>query len=1127
MPPGNSLRVNQAMTDDKCHQCGSSMLVNDTGNFCSACLLRAVIEFQPEPPEDELPEINGYEIIEEIGRGGVGRVYRARQKEPNREVALKLVLDSQLAGEEARKQFLQEIELAATLEHPAITPIYDAGRQSGFLYFSSQLMPKGDLSVHLDFWVPNPSHDRSELRERQSRVARLVEQMALALHHAHQHGVIHQDIKTSNILLDQNGNPFLSDFGLASRSSLQPSGPTNITGKISGSPSYMAPEQLENGHRSASVDLYSLGVVLYELLTGTPPFESDSLPAMTQMIRHQDVSFGPGQTHLSPTLKAICLKCLAKDPGQRYSSARALAEDLRASLEHRPVIARPLGSLGKLSLWGRRRPAQAVIAALLLSAITWMALHAIGQAQDNEAARLEAEHEEAESRHRLIQQLFQQANTAGQKKEYQMAVSNLMEAASLSHDSSEKRNQALNLLAAWSPALPRTVQHPSGLRAALAISPDGTQMATWSFGSRCCFWSIEKGTRPILNRSWKNPTGPLTDVSFSPDLKRIIVSSDQEARILNFETLETIKTLPFNKSRVCAQPFNLPRGISRFNQDGSLIAVALQGDSVTVWDSRKFSKLHQFPIPKTIIGDMGDTLDVLFRSDEAIVGWRGGFLVGNLLEGPSRFFPAGLRMDSIVLSPSGKLLATGDIDNSIKLYRTGSYKMTGKGTHQSRVSQVAFSHDEKYLLTSSRDRSARIWTIKKDGSLHLKKTIHHPAAVTACHWFPDQPIFATSAEDGVIRYFSAPTGRLITTQQVKDSRLKSWRFHHDSKTLCIGTEDGHILSYNIPTPEPFFTQSRHQVRAVRCEPGSSKWVGISDLDNGTQSLSSWEGNTLTQEIEVGHEDSKYSMSLSRDGRFAACGGETGITIWDSQSGKKIWENQTIGERVTRTAITEKQKELIVAAITESKELILMRPDSPSDPYRYSVSDSVQCLTFSPDGSHLAVGYPSGQILLLQTDQPASPPRQLSQSHSNQVLILEFNSTGNLLASGGMDGQVWIHDINSGHPISPAMKHNDYVWALAFSDDSQVLASGGQEYSVHFFHIPTGRQIGPPLVQSAWINGLAFRGDHFLACGSDRSIRRLPMPPKNNRQLSEWREQFDQAMLTEKPRSSSSILRLKQ
>src|SRR5438874_3421405 len=387
-----------------CRKCGAKVFSDAPQGLCVRCVLKIALATLPEAvAEDDLSavasakaddsgrveqsagedrasasqdkttvraaellgELGDYELLEEIGRGGQGVVFRARQKSLNRIVALKVIGLGQWASKAHLKRFRREAEAAASLEHPGIVPIHEVSERDGSCYFSMKFIEGGQL----DEVVRRASMSIRQATELIAKVARTV-------HYAHEHGILHRDIKPGNILLDRKGEPHLTDFGLARL--VETESTMTRTLDVLGTPSYMAPEQAvgNNAAVSSVTDIYGLGAVLYQLLTGQPPFAGgatyetiklllDTEPRLPRLLNPK----------IDRDLSTICLKCLQKDPKRRYSSALALAEDLERWLKHEPIQARHTGVFARGGKWVRRNPTSALLVASLVglaAAATWI-----------------------------------------------------------------------------------------------------------------------------------------------------------------------------------------------------------------------------------------------------------------------------------------------------------------------------------------------------------------------------------------------------------------------------------------------------------------------------------------------------------------------------------------------------------------------------------------------------------------------------------------------------------------------------------------------------------------------------------------------------------------------------------
>jgi hypothetical protein len=334
------------------------------------------------PGQPGLPRVPGFEILDELGRGGMGVVYKAQQLGLKRLVALKMILAGRHAGAAQRARFRAEAEAVARLQHPHIVQIHEIGEHDGLPFFALELCPGASLAARLD-GTPLPPAD----------AARRVDTLARAMHVAHQAGIVHRDLKPGNVLVAADGTMKVSDFGLAKRLD-EGAGPTQ-TGAIVGTPSYMAPEQAgaETGKVSPAADIYALGAILYELLTGRPPFKAATpLDTLRQVLNDEPVSIRQLHSGVPRDLETICHKCLQKEPKKRYASAAELADELSRFLEHRPIMARRPTVAERLLKASRRRPEVIWAAALvLLLAAVASFVSALTIAEERNAAREAAE----------------------------------------------------------------------------------------------------------------------------------------------------------------------------------------------------------------------------------------------------------------------------------------------------------------------------------------------------------------------------------------------------------------------------------------------------------------------------------------------------------------------------------------------------------------------------------------------------------------------------------------------------------------------------------------------------------------------------------------------------------------
>lgn len=377
-------------TEDRpsCPACGAELGSDAPEGLCAKCVIEVMMNFDDltvgafqddgtAPSESQaLGHIGDYEILDKVAAGGMGVVYRARQRGMDRLVALKLVAEGKLASHTDKERFLMEARAAGELDHPNIVPIYEVGEDDGQYFFSMRLVPGGSLA---DWLAESPlfsisAGERTEsgsFRQHQTDVVKVLVKVARGVHHAHERGILHRDLKPANILIDQHGEPQITDFGLAKR--VEEDSHLTASGQLLGSPAYMAPEQAEgkNDELTPSTDVYAMGVMLYQALSGDLPCNGDSPMALLQeTLTKEPVPLRKRHARVDRDLETIAHACLEKIQSDRYPSAQEFVDDLERWLDGRPIHAKPAGPLRRAQKWLRRQPAVAALLAISLLATT-------------------------------------------------------------------------------------------------------------------------------------------------------------------------------------------------------------------------------------------------------------------------------------------------------------------------------------------------------------------------------------------------------------------------------------------------------------------------------------------------------------------------------------------------------------------------------------------------------------------------------------------------------------------------------------------------------------------------------------------------------------------------------------
>jgi WD40 repeat protein/tRNA A-37 threonylcarbamoyl transferase component Bud32 len=704
------------------------------------------------PPSDPFPNIPGCEILSELGRGGMGVVYKARQVRLNRLCALKITLPGKHTGAEFRARFQAEAEIIARLRHPNIVQIYGLGEHDGRPYFEMEYVEGGSLAHRLDGtpWAPGPA-------------ARLVAVLARTIGEAHRLGIIHRDLKPANILLTDEGIPKVVDFGLAK--SLEADSNLTQSGVFFGTPSYAAPEQVEGLTRTAgpAADIYALGAIFYHMLTGRPPFQAATVLQTLQQVKWADpVPPSRLQPGLPRDAETIALKCLEKDPRRRYADAAALAEDLDRFLAGRAILARPTGAAERLGKWVRRRPAVALLAAAVVAAtvlgftlVAWQWRRAEAKAAAEAAANERAQRARRDAFEQQAELTLHQALALcdqGEVGRGLLWLARSLELATAAKSVGLDHTIRINL-EDWGGQLSRPLLPPMRHSAPIlgfAFRREGQALVSVGEDSIARFWATATGKE----------VGPALELKGDPSAAR----------------LERVRFGP--------------------GESGLLGAVDDRG-WVILWDLNRRRRLASSPVwsPEQRTRDIAipESRIVIKCDNDVVLRWW------DITKGhPIQVSPPMCRgaNTTSALSADGRTLVTGDQDGRVLRWDVATWRVLGpEWHHDSPVKAIALTPDGRRVITGRRAGRLHVWDAETGHGFDLPP---QGTEVTSLAVSPDGRMFASGTEGGVIRLWDTSLLGPIGQTCKLVSAVTALGFDPDGRVLAIGGDDGTIRLWEVP-----------------------------------------------------------------------------------------------------------------------------------------------------------------------------------------------------------------------------------------------------------------------------------------------------------------------------------------
>jgi WD40 repeat protein/tetratricopeptide (TPR) repeat protein len=1022
--------------------------------------------FLPSVPERA--RVPGYEILAELGRGGMGVVYKARHLALNRVVALKMILSGGHAGADDLARFRGEAEAVARLKHPNVVQVHDVGEADGLPYFSLEFVEGGSLDRKLA-GTPLPPRE----------AASLVETLARAMATAHAAGLVHRDLKPANILLTEEGTPKITDFGLAKK--LDGAGPT-ASGAVMGTPSYMAPEQAAGRSQEIgpATDVYALGATLYECLTGRPPFRAATpLDTILSVVADEPVPPRQLNARTPADLETICLKCLRKEAPRRYRSAQELAEDLHRYQAGEPITARPVGPGEQAVKWARRRPALAALLAVSclvlaagLGAGLWFT-RSVQFERDRAEAAFRQTRSIAEEEHRALEESERQkknAEAAQQQARITLvdmetsfglaageqgrpAVAALWFADAVRHSSDDpvrqEHNRSRFVISERQAILPLRAIDVGEEVVELTLHPEATHLLTKTKSGKIVLWDLE----PEQRLHFPGNGAAVTAAVWTDDGRQLALGRADG----------TVEVWPFPRGerRHVLRHDEAVRSLA-FSEDGSLLAVA--GSRVRLWscDRGQFvgpDRPHPQPVDCLVFNRRGNLLATacgdgqarLFSTDSAA---REPLLtVPHLLHAfsslravwvPPRFANDDL---SLVVIPTQSSVACYHIprralqwsnqgrlvqgvwttpdqrgllvaeDGGLRRYDAQTGKYTGPTFPQKHFATgVVFVHNGTGVISGSLDRTVRAWSLAS--AAPLAPDLPHQNAVQVLAGARNSDLFATAQYDGTVRL---------------------WRLGEDP--LPRLPRDGQArLEHNLPS-----------ISAV--SPAGDLFLPITnDTVTSVRSLETGGRRGCVQPLKaplrhaVFSPDGRSVVTLSGEGpslsgaplRFPGW-----VECWAWDDGRALFPPIRTAAEPRAAGFSPDRKSLVVAC-TDGTILVL---DPASGQVRHRLLHPQPTwwhllpvgIAFHPDGKTFVVGGLGNKVPII--DLPGAGVVQVVDMGDNSpVSAAGFSPDGRWVVTASVNGEVRFWDRRTGRAGLKPLRHSDWVFQTAFSPDGRILVT---------------------------------------------------------------------------------------
>ena len=981
---------------------------------------------EPSPSHSSLPTIPGYELMEELGRGGMGVVYKARQTQAGRIVALKMVLAQTGPGEELRERFYREARAVARLQHPGIVQIFDVGEHAGVPFFSLELCSYGSLDRYLS---------RTPVAARDA--AQLVANLAKAIEAAHQANVVHRDLKPANILLTLSGEKLhqeadankssakrlplsdlaakVTDFGLAKQLD---SVTRTRTGVLMGTPSYMAPEQAAgDAEVGPPADIYALGAILYECLTGRPPFNATtSLETILQVTQNDPVPPRQLQPGLPRDLETIVLKAMNKDPKTRYASAKDLADDLQRFLDDSPVRARRPTIVERTFRWTRRKKSLAasfVVVGLLVTMLTvistaaWVRESALRQSESQQRLLAEKRGEEiSDNRDRIKRQLYFSQMTLASHGAGESYGADTMKAR-LAEWLPERAGVDLR---GWEWYYLYSLVHREHFVSkklghwtwSVDFTPDGKTFAAGVNATGYKIWDTTTG-RLIRNKQ----TRSMRAVAYSPDGKRLATTGFAgTARVWRVSDGEELVRLSGHTGRVVYAIAWSPDGkrlvtCSEFAEDEHMLRV---------WDATTGDEIYK----------LDGHLDTV-----RAVGW----------------------------SPDGSRLASASYDGIVRIWNPTTGQELSSFDTADQLLSLCWSPDGTHLVVGGSTGTIQYWEVDRNVKQDTINTL--AGAVHSLAWRPGQAQLASGHLDGTVRLWDMGTKTELTRFYGHTNQLRCVKWTPDGTLLASTGLDQTVRIWNIQSADPQLRLTSVPM-CVTVDWGSKgrRLAVCNDEGSSKGDILVWDTKTNKQRVVYSGNSHCHTLAWSPGNRRLAFGGdETPTRVWNASTNQIIALEESDPTGAKSMAWSPTGSQLAIASATGDVTIFNMN----SNTKQQTIANAHQrgrftLVDWSRVSSQLATAGGDGFVKVrnLKTGKPLWQ----AQRDSHQIFGLRWSPDGKRLATAHY-GAIVVWDARNGTKIRTFNEIQEQFWSVDWSPDGTRLVAGSAS-SLSLWHVDSGR-----------------------------------------------------------------------